>query len=81
MTLLLGALAVYKMVQLIESVLPKDPMPWVKILGAVLLSFVVTFVTSLANPFVAAFAMATIAGAVHTVLRTLTFIGDRYRIH
>lgn len=72
-------LAVYKVVQLLEALLPREVMPWVKILFTVLTSLLtVTFVTDMENEVLNGFAVATVAGATHTLLRMLTLGGDYF---
>ena len=39
MLLLLCSLAVYKIVQTIDALLPKEPMPWVKLLASIALGY------------------------------------------
>lgn len=77
--LIICGLAVYKLLQLIESLLPKEPMPWVKVLVAALMGYGVTFVTSVDNDVVNGLAIATIAGAAHSLLRLSTLAGDLLR--
>ena len=77
--LLVCGLAVYKLMQLVESLLPKEPMPWGKVLVASLLGIGVTFVTQVGNEVVNGLAIATVAGAVHSLLRLITLAGDLFR--
>jgi hypothetical protein len=77
--LIICGLAVYKVLQLIEALLPKEPMPWVKVLAASLLGIGVTFVTDIDNDVVHGLAIATIAGAAHSLLRLTTLAGDLMR--
>lgn len=77
--LIICGLAVYKLLQLIEALLPKEPMPWVKVLFASLLGIGVTFVTSVENDVVNGLAIATLAGATHSLLRLATLAGDLLR--
>jgi hypothetical protein len=77
--LLICGLAVYKLMQLVESLLPKEPMPWVKVLVSSLLGIGVTFVTQVGNEVVNGLAIATVAGAVHSLLRFITLAGDLFR--
>ena len=72
-------LAVYKLMQLIDALLPKEPMPWVKVLASCLLGVGVSFVTHDDYEVIYGLAIATLAGAVHTVLRLATLIGDLMR--
>lgn len=74
--LIICGMAVYKVVQLLESLLPREVMPWVKILVTVILGVGVTFVTGMDNEVVNGFAVATVAGATHSLLRMITLCGD-----
>jgi hypothetical protein len=72
-------LAVYKLMQLVDSLLPKEPMPWVKVLASCLLSVGVSFVTHDEYEVIYGLAIATLAGATHTGLRLVTLTGDLMR--
>lgn len=83
--IIITALAAYKLSQVILVLLPREPMPWVKVLAGVVVSVgLVALVGSSAfgvregfGEFVAySLAVATLAGATHTVLRLLTYLGD-----
>ena len=74
--LLLSGLAVYKVVQITESLLPRNVVPYVKLLYALVLSLGVSFVTPCTNHILYSLAIATLSGAVHSVLRLITLIGD-----
>lgn len=76
MNYLLGALAVYKIVHAIDVLTPKEAMPWVKVMFALLISFIVAFIVHVDNVFIGGCAIATLAGTVHTVLRLLVLLGD-----
>ncbi len=76
MIYILGALAVYKIVHVIDLLTPKEAMPWVKVVFSLLVSFIIAFVLQVDNVFVAGCAIATIAGTVHTLLRLLVLLGD-----
>ena len=76
MNYIIAALAVYKLVQLLDALTPKEAMPWVKVLVGVVLGYVASFVTNLPNKWTAGLAVATLAGACHAVLRFLTLMGD-----
>lgn len=78
-----SALAVYKMLQIILILLPKEPMTWVKVLGAWILAGLVVGLLhdhftewNFVWGFVSTFVVATLAGLVHTVNRLLTYLGD-----
>jgi hypothetical protein len=80
------ALAVYKFVQIVDALLPKEAMPWVKLIFGWWMSIAAV---GLAGPhfgqvtfgwfILVSLAVATLAGTVHTVLRLLTLWGDRAR--
>lgn len=72
----LAALAVYKVLQVILALLPREVQPWVKVVGGVILSVPAAFLAGLDNVAVSALAVATLAGAVHSVLRLVTYVGD-----
>lgn len=76
MNYIIGALAVYKMVQVVDVMLPKEAMPWVKILFTVAVSYPTAFLLGTPNVAVAGCAIATLAGTVHAVLRLLVLMGD-----
>jgi hypothetical protein len=76
MKLLICALAVYKLIQVIDSLLPKEPMPWVKLLASVALSYGASALVGLDNPIISGLAVATVAGATHSLLRWATLAGD-----
>lgn len=76
MTLVLASLAVYKAMHLTLALLPREPMPWVKVVLGTILSFGAAFLAGVNDVVLSAFAIATIAGATHTVLRLLTYLGD-----
>lgn len=76
MNYIICALAVYKAVQIIESLLPKEVMPWVKVLAGTVLSYITIFIVPFDDRWLAGLAVATLAGTVHTLLRLLTLMGD-----
>lgn len=76
MNYIICALAVYKALQIIESLLPKEVMPWVKVLAGTMLSYITIFIVHFEDRWLAGLAVATLAGMVHTLLRLLTLIGD-----
>ena len=75
--MILCALAVYKLAQILDSLSPREAMPWVKLLVVAALSYGATFLMGLENPLISGLSVATLAGAVHTVLRVMTLLGDR----
>lgn len=76
MNYLIGALAVYKMLQVLDSLTPKEAMPWVKIIFGVLLGYIVTMIMPVDHQAIAGLVIATLAGACHGVLRLVTLLGD-----
>ena len=76
MNYLIAGLAVYKFVQLIDALTPKEAMPWVKILFSVVVSYITTLFMPVDHIVVAGLAISAIAGIVHAVLRFMTLTGD-----
>lgn len=76
MEILLCSLAVYKFVQIAEALSPREPMPWVKLLFTVAISYISMAIISPHNLWFMGLAVATIAGTVHSTLRLLTLAGD-----
>jgi hypothetical protein len=76
MELFVASLAVYKTVQVLDSLSPKEAMPWVKILVGIALGYASVFILSLEHKPVMGLTVAACAGIVHTVLRLITLVGD-----
>lgn len=76
MELLIAGLAVYKFVQLVDSLLPKEPMPWVKLVASIAVSYGAAAVAGLDDLWVSGLSVATVAGATHALLRLVTLVGD-----
>lgn len=76
MEIILCSLAAYKFVQLAEALSPKEPMPWVKLIFSVLVSYGFAAVAQVNNLWYSGLVVATLAGTVHAVLRLLTLLGD-----
>lgn len=76
MNYILAGLAVYKVIQVLDSLTPKEAMPWVKIVFGVMLGYITTMVLPIDNIPVGGLAIATIAGTVHGLLRLITLMGD-----
>lgn len=78
--ILLCSLAVYKAMQVILSLLPREPMPWVKVLAGVVLGLASAGLAGGDGSFgkfvLYGLSVATLAGAVHTVMRLVTYLGD-----
>lgn len=84
MMFFISALAVYKMLQIILALLPREVMPWVKVLAGTVLSFgavgIATSTFGVGKSFgdlvLVSLTVATLAGVTHTVIRLLTHLGD-----
>jgi hypothetical protein len=76
MNYIICALAVYKTVQILEAISPRETMPWVKVVVGTILSYASIFVIHFKDRWLAGLVVATLAGAVHTLLRLLTLTGD-----
>lgn len=79
MELLLAALAVYKIAQIIDMLLPKEPMPWVKVVATLLLSYAMSFALWTEKIWFDGLVIATLAGIVHSIIRMITLMGDMAR--
>lgn len=79
MELLFAALAVYKFVQIIDMLLPKEPMPWVKVVATLIVSYVIVAVLWTEKIWMDGLVVATLAGIVHSVVRMITLMGDMAR--
>ena len=76
MNYILAGLAVYKILQVLDVLTPKEAMPWVKIVFGVLLGYVSTLLIEVPNGPLSGLVIATIAGTVHGLLRLITLMGD-----
>jgi|APGre2960657404_1045060.scaffolds.fasta_scaffold25506_2 hypothetical protein len=79
MDLLFAALAVYKVVQILDLFLTKEPMPWVKVLTTLVMSYVAVLVLWTEVIWLHGLVVATIAGIVHSLIRMITLMGDMAR--
>lgn len=79
MELLLAALAVYKIVQILDLFIPKEPMPWVKVVTTLVLSYASVLILWTDTIWLHGLVVATIAGIVHSLIRMITFMGDMAR--
>jgi len=79
MELLLVALAVYKIVQILDLFIPKEPMPWVKVVTTLVLSYALVLILWTDTIWLHGLVVATIAGIVHSLIRMITFMGDMAR--
>ena len=76
MNYLIAGLAVYKTVQILDLLTPKEAMPWVKVLVGTAIGYGASFIIDVDNKWIAGLTIATIASACHGVLRLITFMGD-----
>ena len=79
MSLILASLAVYKLMQALDALTPREAMPWVKVLAGVVLGYGAAAIARLEHLAISGLAVATLAGSVHAVLRLLTLAGDLTR--
>jgi len=75
-TYLVAGLAVYKLVQLLNVLTPREAMPWVKILAGIIFGYGASFVLNIQDIWTSGLVVATLAGACHGVLRMITLVGD-----
>jgi hypothetical protein len=75
-SILLASLAVYKALQFTDSILPREAMPWVKILASIVLGYVAGLLIGCENLVINGLAIASLSGTVHAVHRLLTLSGD-----
>lgn len=76
MNYIIAGLAVYKLVQVLDLLTPREAMPWVKVLVGVLLGYGASFVLQIEDIWTSGLVVATIAGACHGLLRMITLVGD-----
>ena len=76
MELIVAGLAVYKLIQFADSLLPKEPMPWVRLTASIGAGYGAAAVVGLENIAVSGLSVATVAGATHALLRLATLVGD-----
>lgn len=76
MNYMIAGLAVYKLIQVLDLLTPREAMPWVKVVVAVALSYGISFVVQIDELWTSGLVVATLAGATHTLLRLLTLTGD-----
>jgi hypothetical protein len=77
--ILIAALAVYKVVQVLDAISPREAMPWVKVLVGVALGYPAAILADVSNVTLGGLAVATMAGTIHAVLRLITLTGDMAR--
>lgn len=76
MNYLLAGLAVYKLMQFLNTLTPKEAMPWVKVLVGIAFGYGVVFIINLPDKWTSGLVVATIASACHGLLRLVTLHGD-----
>jgi hypothetical protein len=76
MNYIIAGLAVYKLIQVLDLLTPREAMPWVKVVLAVALSYGISFVVQIDELWTSGLVVATVAGTTHTLLRLLTLTGD-----
>lgn len=76
MSYLLAGFAVYKLMQLLNTLTPKEAMPWVKVLAGIVFGYGVSFIINLPDKWTSGLVVATIASACHGLLRLVTLHGD-----
>ena len=76
MDYIIGALAVYKAVHLLELALPRPVETWVKVAASVVLSYAAAVLLWTDHLPISGLVIATLASGVHAVLRLLTLAGD-----
>lgn len=72
----IAALAVYKVIHVITSLLSKKLAPWVLVLAGVVFGFGAALMYRPSSFVLSALAIATLAGIVHSVIRLLIYVGD-----
>jgi hypothetical protein len=76
MDYIIGALAVYKTVHLLELALPRPVEAWVKIASSVVLGYGAAVLLWADHLPLAGLVIATLASLLHAMLRLLTLAGD-----
>lgn len=76
MNYVLAGLSVYKLMQLLNSLTPREAMPWVKVSVGIVLGYIMGALFSLPHAWTSGLVVATLASACHGVLRLVTLLGD-----
>ena len=76
MDYIIGALAVYKVVHLLELALPRPVETWVKVAASVVLSYAAAVLLWTDHLPISGLVIATLASVIHAVVRLLTLAGD-----
>jgi len=79
MSLIIASLAVYKVMQTLDALTPREAMPWVKVLAGIALGYGAAALARLDDLLLSGLAVAALAGSVHAVLRLVTLVGDLAR--
>jgi hypothetical protein len=79
MSLIIASLAVYKVMQTLDALTPREAMPWVKVLAGIALGYGAAALARLDDVLLSGLAVAALAGSVHAVLRLVTLVGDLAR--
>lgn len=77
--LLLAGLALYKVLQVLDAISPREAMPWVKVVAGVALGYPAALLADVPNVTLGGLAVATVAGTIHSILRLITLTGDMAR--
>jgi len=80
MEYVIAGLAVYKVIQILDVLTPKEAMPWVKILVGTVLGYGASFLVDTDHRIIDGLVIATVAGACHALLRLMTLLGDRAQV-
>ena len=76
MGILIGGLAIYKAIQVLTTLIPKEFSALIKVPLSAALGIGAAWWLGENNVLLSGLAMGTIAGATHTVLRLMTLAGD-----
>jgi hypothetical protein len=76
MNYILAALAVYKVIQILDALTPKEAMPWVKIGFSIILGYASMLVIDIENYLIGGLVVSALAGVSHAVIRLLILLGD-----
>lgn len=75
----IASLAVYKLIQVLDALSPREAMPWVKVILGVALGYPAALIAGVPNVALSGLAIATLAGTIHAILRLVTLTGDMAR--
>jgi hypothetical protein len=77
-TVLIG-LAAYKVVQSLQSFIPRKPAPWIKHVLSISLSLLASIQLHIEDPWLVALAAAAVASGWHTLMRFVYIAGTVMR--